>query len=152
MGIKTVCEDLFSLYYKQALQTENPASEIGKKLDELERNLHSMRLFQYLLLIAEELEIEKPKELQFSKAFEGLLREVLKTFCERYMESQNCNAFVETFLNTAKVEMGNITDAVEDAIILILGFLVDKTLSEQYVVPKLKSILRELQGKNLPLL
>lgn len=156
MGIKTVCGDLFNLLYKQSLQEEGEVSEnLDQRVAQLERAVHSMRLFQYLLSIAKELGIEPPKENTFSQTFRELLREVLYKFCQVYIPSyseKECRTLVETFLNNAKTDIGNISDHLEDLIILLLGLVVDKTLSETYTVTKIKNLFRELQGKNIPLL
>ncbi|RTZ68931.1 MAG: hypothetical protein DSZ30_03385 [Aquificaceae bacterium] len=84
MGIKTVCEDIFLLSYKQSLGRENPPQELEKRIEELEKALHSMRLFQYLTLIAESLELPLPQEGEFSKNFSLLLEQILREFYKRY--------------------------------------------------------------------
>jgi hypothetical protein len=155
MSIKTICEDVFNKSYKQSLKGEHPSEELGKRIENLEKALHLMRLFQYLLQIGETLEISKPEPVGvFSKDFKQLLEEVLKGFYQRYGENFDLEEeeFVELFLKEAPKDIETIGDHLEDLIILLLGFLVDKTLSEVFTITKIKNLIRELQGKNIPLL
>ena len=155
MSIKTVCEDVFNVSYKQSLKGENPAEELGKRIETLERALHLMRLFQYLLLIAESLEVPIPEpQGVFSKDFKHLLEVVLKGFYKRFEENFDLSEedFVELFLRESPKDIEHIGDNLENLIILLLGFLVDKTLSEVYTITKIKNLIREMQGKNIPLL
>ena len=155
MGVKTVCEDIFQLSYKQSLKGENPPQELEKRIEELEKALHSMRLFQYLTLIAENLGLFLPREGEFSKNFSLLLEQVLREFHKRYEDEFSPldeDTFVNLFLRDAKLQLGNIEDYVENLIIILLGFLVDKTLSEIFTLTKIKNLIRERQGRNIPLL
>jgi len=156
MSVKTVCEDLFKLGYKQALQEGKPSEALDKRLKRLEQILHSMRLFHYLILIAEALDIQPTQPgKDFSETFRNLLAEVLNAFYERFereFENLDRKTFLESFLNEAKFDIEHLEDYIEDLIILLLGFLVDKTLSEVYALTKIKNLVREQQGKNLPLL
>jgi len=155
MGVKTVCEDIFRLSYKQSLKGENPPQELEKRIKELEKALHSMRLFQYLTLIAESLELTLPQEGEFSENFFLLLEQVLREFYKRYegeFSPLDEDTFVNLFLRDAKLQLGNIEDYIEDLIIILLGFLVDKTLSEIFAITKIKNLIRERQGRNIPLL
>lgn len=155
MGVKTVCEDIFQLSYKQSLKEENPPQELEKRIEELEKALHSMRLFQYLTLIAESLELPLPQEGEFSKNFSLLLEQILREFYKRYEDefsSMDEDTFVNLFLKDAKLQLGNIEDYIEDLIVILLGFLVDKTLSEIFAVTKIRNLIRERQGRNIPLL
>ena len=156
MSVKTVCEDLFQLGYKQALKEEKISDALDKQIKKLEQIVHSMRLFQYLTLIAENLGL-KPTQpgKDFSETFRQQLEDVLNAFYDRYGE--NLNDFDrETFLNSllkdTKLEIGLVEDYIENLIILLLAFLVDKTLSEVYALTRIKNLVRERLGKKLPLL
>ena len=146
MGVKTVCEDLFGLKYKNALREEDPISYLDGYLKSLESTVHSIRLFYYLTLVGKELGVDLPQETEFSKAFKSLLEEVLKTFYRRYSEnfpSVDEETFVNTFLVGSKFNITQIEGYIEDLIILLLGFVVDKTLSEVYTTTKIKNLLKE---------
>jgi len=156
MGVKTVCEDLFIKNYKRALNEKNPSQALEKNVKDLEQIVHSMRLFQYLTLVGERLGVRPVEpEKDFAETFKALLREVLNAFWNQYgdkMEDLNRETFVDAFLRGERFDMGQVEGTVEDLIILLLGFLVDKTLSEVYALTKIKNLVRERQGKNLPLL
>ena len=156
MGVKTICEDLFNLAYRQALQEEHPAEALEEKVKRLEQMVHSMRLFHYLTLIAESLELQPvPPERDFSETFRKLLEEVLRAFFDRFGEEfgdLDGETFTRLLLEGARLDMGLVEDYIEDLIILLLAFLVDKTLSEVYAITKIKNLIRERQGKNIPLL
>ena len=156
MGIKTVCEDVFGYGYKQALKEENPPEALERQVKQLEEIVHSMRLFQYLTLIAKELglELTEPRG-DFSSTFRHLLEEVLGEFYNRYgeqLEDLDAENFKKLFLEGASLEIGRVEDYIEDLIILLLAFLVDRTLSEPLALSRIRGIIRERQGKNLPLL
>lgn len=156
MGVKTICEDLFCLGYKQVLKNGKPSEVLDEQVKQLERIVHSMRLFQYLLLIAENLGVEpiQPGK-DFSETFRRQLEEVLNTFYDIYGDSFkefDRETFLKSLLEEAKLEIGLVEDYIEDLIILLLAFLVDKTLSEVYAITKIKNLIRERQGKNIPLL
>jgi ferritin len=155
MSIKTVCEDVFNISYKQSLKGRNPAEELGKRIENLEKAVYLMRLFQYLLSIGEVLNVQAPEpQGVFSKDFKQLLEEVLKAFYERYGENFDLSEeeFVNTFLKEAPKDIETIGDHLENLIILLLGFLVDKTLSELFTITKIKNLIRESRGKDIPLL
>ena len=156
MGVKTVCEDLFCLGYRQALKEGKPSEVLDKQIKRLEQIVHSMRLFQYLTLIAENLGLEPTKPgKDFSETFRRQLEEVLNTFYDRYGENLSDfdrDTFLRSLLGDAKLEIGLVEDYIEDLIILLLAFLVDKTLSEVYALTRIKNLVRERLGKNLPLL
>ena len=156
MGVKTICEDLFGLAYRQALEGEHPAEVLEERVKDLEQMVHSMRLFQYLTLIAESLELQPtPPGKDFSETFKNLLEEVLEAFYDRFGEELgdlDRETFLKLFLEGAKFDIGHVEDYIEDLIILLLAFLVDKTLSEVYAITKIKNLIRERQGKNIPLL
>lgn len=115
-----------------------------------------MRLFQYLTLIAENLGLEPTQPgKDFSETFRRQLEEVLNTFYDRYGENLSDfdrDTFLRSLLGDAKLEIGLVEDYIEDLIILLLAFLVDKTLSEVYALTRIKNLVRERLGKNLPLL
>ncbi|HIO41926.1 MAG TPA: hypothetical protein EYN34_03440 [Aquifex sp.] len=156
MGVKTVCEDLFCLGYRQALKEGKPSEVLDKQIKRLEQIVHSMRLFQYLTLIAENLGLEPTQPgKDFSETFRRQLEEVLNTFYDRYGENLSDfdrDTFLRSLLGDAKLEIGLVEDYIEDLIILLLAFLVDKTLSEVYALTRIKNLVRERLGKNLPLL
>jgi len=156
MGVKTVCEDLFCLGYRQALKEGKPSEALDKQIKRLEQIVHSMRLFQYLTLIAENLGLEPTQPgKDFSETFRRQLEEVLNTFYDRYGENLSDfdrDTFLRSLLGDAKLEIGLVEDYIEDLIILLLAFLVDKTLSEVYALTRIKNLVRERLGKNLPLL
>jgi hypothetical protein len=155
MSIKTVCEDIFLLSYRQSLKGEEPHRELERRLGELENSLHSMRLFYYLTLIAEALGVSLPEEGDFSKNFSLLMERVLREFHRRYegeLSPLGEEDFVNLFLRDAKLQLGNIEGYIEDLIVILLGFLVDKTLSELFALTKIKNLVRERQGHNIPLL
>ncbi len=156
MGVKTVCEDLFCLGYRQALKEGKPSEVLDKQIKKLEQIVHSMRLFQYLTLIAENLGLEPTQPgKDFSETFRRQLEEVLNTFYDRYGENLSDfdrDTFLRSLLGDAKLEIGLVEDYIEDLIILLLAFLVDKTLSEVYALTRIKNLVRERLGKNLPLL
>ncbi len=156
MGIKTVCEDVFGYGYKQALKEENPPEALDRQVKKLEEIVHSMRLFQYLTLIAKELglELAEPKG-DFAATFRHLLEEVLQEFYNRYgeqLEDIDAESFKKLFLQEASLEIGGVEDYIEDLIILLLAFLVDKTLSEPLALSRIRGLIRDRQGRNLPLL
>ncbi|HIC09314.1 MAG TPA: hypothetical protein EYO62_04615 [Aquificales bacterium] len=156
MSVKTVCEDLFQFGYKQALKEGKPSEVLDKQIKRLEQIVHSMRLFQYLTLIAENLGLEPTQPgKDFSETFRRQLEEVLNTFYDRYGENLSDfdrDTFLRSLLGDAKLEIGLVEDYIEDLIILLLAFLVDKTLSEVYALTRIKNLVRERLGKNLPLL
>ena len=156
MGVKTVCEDLFCLGYRQALKEGKPSEVLDKQIKRLEQIVHSMRLFQYLTLIAENLGLEPTQPgKDFSETFRRQLEEVLNTFYDRYGENLSDfdrDTFLRSLLGDAKLEIGLVEGYIEDLIILLLAFLVDKTLSEVYALTRIKNLVRERLGKNLPLL
>ncbi|NPB05017.1 MAG: hypothetical protein GXO08_01370 [Aquificae bacterium] len=149
MGIKTVCEDTFGLLYRHALGTENPYADLNRSLENLENIVHTMRLFYYLTLVARELGVELPPEGEFEQNFRLLLREVLKRFHRLYAEefpNLSEDDLVLAFTEGRNLSIGRVDPQVEDLIILLLGFLVDKTLSEVYTTTKIKNLVRELLG------
>jgi len=151
MSLKTICEDVFRNIYLKSLRNENAQTKLDKYLKDLENIVHSMRLYYYLTLIAEILKIPLPSGNDFSENFRDLLTEILKEFYK--LEEQNFpqtdeEEFIGTIIENAKFELGNVEDYVEDIVLLILGLLVDKNLSEVYVTTKIKQILRELKSVN----
>lgn len=150
MSVKTVCEDLFNMLYKQALSSETPLDNLNKSVKELENIVHSLRLFYYLNLIAKELGIELPPKGDFAQNFKALLEEVLKAFYQRYQEDFPQLAeddFINSFTER-KISLQEVDPYIEDLIILLLGFLVDKNLSEVFTTTKIKNLVREI--RNLP--
>jgi len=150
MSVKTVCEDLFNMLYKQALSSATPLDNLNKSVKELENIVHSLRLFYYLNLIAKELGIELPPKGDFAQNFKALLEEVLKAFYQRYQEDFPQLAeddFINSFTER-KISLQEVDPYIEDLIILLLGFLVDKNLSEVFTTTKIKNLVREI--KNLP--
>jgi hypothetical protein len=151
MSLKTICEDVFRNIYLKSLRSEEAQEKFEQYLKKLENIVHSMRLYYYLTLIAKELSIPLPSESDFSENFQDLLREVLKEFYK--LEEQNFpqlseEEFVETIMNETKFELGTVEDYIENVILLLLGYLVDKNLSEVYVTTKIKNIIKELKSIN----
>ncbi len=147
MGVKTVCEDTFSLLYRQALGSEDPYLDLDRSIGNLENIVHSMRLFYYLTLVARELGLDLPSEGEFSENFKNLLKEVLKKFHRLYAEEFPTlpeEKLVEAFTEGRRFSINRIDPPVEDLIVLLLGFLVDKTLSEVYTTTKIKNLVKEL--------
>lgn len=151
MSLKTICEDVFRNIYLKSLRSEEAQEKFEQYLKKLENIVHSMRLYYYLTLIAKELSIPLPSGSDFSENFQDLLREVLKEFYK--LEEQNFpqlseEEFVETIMNEAKFELGTVEDYIENVILLLLGYLVDKNLPEVYVTTKIKNIIKELKSIN----
>ena len=148
MSVKTVCEDLFNMLYKQALSSENPLDSLNKSVKDLENIVHALRLFYYLNLIAKELGIELPPKGNFAQNFKVLLEEVLKVFYQRYQEDFPQLAeddFIKSFTER-KISLQEVDPYIEDLIILLLGFLVDKNLSEVFTTTKIKNLVREIRN------
>ncbi len=149
MSLKTICGDVFRNIYLKSLQSEEPEAKFDRYLKELENIIHSIRLYYYLTLIAKQLNIPLPSGGNFSENFKELLREVLREFYK--LEEQNFpqlteEEFVETLIDEAKFDLGEVESRIEDLVILLLGYLVDKNLSEVYVTTKIKNMVKGLKS------
>jgi len=146
MSIKTVCEDLFEVIYKNALAEKESVQFLQKSLENLENTVHVFRLFYYLSLIGKELNLALPTEDSFEKNFSTLLKGILETFFDRYKEhfpSLDKETFVKVFTSDVEISINSVDPYVEDLVLLLLGFLVDKNLSEVFTTTKIKNLIRE---------
>jgi len=51
--------------------------------------------------------------------------------------------FVKVFTSDVAISINSVDPYVEDLVLLLLGFLVDKNLSEVFTTTKIKNLIRE---------